>query len=240
MRHLTIGGLELSAIDENEADTKYIFDEVFGAEIYHHEKFNLSRESTILDVGANIGIFAIWAHRKYRPKTIQCYEASPRTYACLADNVARLIDPGMTACRAVNRAVASASGHTLTLHQSTRVSGISTLLEPGSVPWIGAASAKDELETHEVTTTTVSDEIKGLASVDLLKIDVEGYFMEVLKGAADPDFAKIKAIVLEVDYLPETGIRASDAEGLLQSKGYRTDCLDRSQDNNLTFYAWRD
>ena len=32
MRRLTIGGLDLSAIDENEADTKYIFDEVFAQE----------------------------------------------------------------------------------------------------------------------------------------------------------------------------------------------------------------
>jgi hypothetical protein len=25
----------------------------------------------------------------------------------------------------------------------------------------------------------------------------------------------------------------------LQAMGYQTDCLDRSQGNNLTFYAWR-
>ena len=69
---------------------------------------------------------------------------------------------------------------------------------------------------------------------------MEGYFLEVLKGISDPDFAKIKNIVLEVDYLPETGIRPDEAEILLQQKGYRTDCLDRSKDNGLTFYAWRE
>jgi FkbM family methyltransferase len=240
MKRLTIGGLELSAIDENEADTKYIYDEVFGAEIYHHDKFRISAQSTILDVGANIGIFAIWAHRKYRPKHIRCYEASPRTFACLEDNVRRLIDPGMTTCRPVNRAVASTAGEELVLHQSKRVSGISTLLDPSAVPWVVAALAKAELETHTVTTTTISDELKEAGTVDLLKIDVEGYFMEVLRGIADPDFARINAMVLEVDYLPETGIGAGDAEALLQAKGYRTDCLDRSKDNNLTFYAWRE
>jgi FkbM family methyltransferase len=240
MKRLTIGDLDLSVIDENEADTKYIFDEVFAAEIYHHGKFALSEDSIILDVGANIGLYAIWAHRKYRPKSICCYEASPRTYACLADNIRRLIDPGITRCQAFNRAIASASGRKLILHQSTRVSGISTLLDPRTVPWIGNASAKRELETHEVTTSTVSDEIKALSSIDMLKIDVEGYFLEVLRGIADADFPKIKNIVLEVDYLPETGIRPEEAEILLQQKGYRTDCLDRSKDNGLTFYAWRE
>ena len=240
MKRLTIGDLDLSTIDENEADTKYIFDEVFVAEIYHHDKFELSEGSIILDVGANIGLYAIWAHRKYRPQSIYCYEASPRTYSCLADNIRRLIDPRITRCQAINRAIASASGRKLILHQSTRVSGISTLLDPKMVGWIGKASAKRELETHEVTTSTVSDEIKAFASIDMLKIDVEGYFLEVLKGISDPDFAKIKNIVLEVDYLPETGIRPDEAEILLQQKGYRTDCLDRSKDNGLTFYAWRE
>jgi FkbM family methyltransferase len=240
MTRRTIGGLDLSTIDENEADTQYIFDEVFGARIYHHDAFRLPNDSVILDVGANIGIFAIWAHRTYRPASIQCYEASPRTFACLQDNAARLIDSAVTRCRPVNRAVASSAGRTLTLHQSTRVSGISTLLDPKTVGWIGTASDQQQLETHQVTTTAVSNEIKGLAAVDLLKIDVEGYFLEVLNGIAEPDFARIRNIVLEVDYLPETGIRADDVESLLQRKGYRTDCLDRSQDNNLTFYAWRE
>ena len=142
MKRLTIGGLDLSAIDENAADTRYIFDEVFGAEIYHHDKLELSDDPIILDVGANIGLYAIWAHRKYRPQSIYCYEASPRTYACLTDNIRRLIDPGITRCQAFNRAIASASGRKLILHQSTRVSGISTLLDPKTVPWIGNASAK--------------------------------------------------------------------------------------------------
>jgi hypothetical protein len=75
--------------------------------------------------------------------------------------------------------------------------------------------------------------------VDILKIDVEGYFIEVLKGMAATDFAKIRHMVIEVDYLPETGIRPDDVEAMLTAMGYQTDCLDRSLSNNLTFYAWR-
>ena len=78
-----------------------------------------------------------------------------------------------------------------------------------------------------------------IATVDILKIDVEGYFLEVLNGIAESDFARIRNVVVEVDYLPETGIKAAAVEDLLLSKGYTTDCLDRSQANNLTFYAWR-
>jgi hypothetical protein len=61
----------------------------------------------------------------------------------------------------------------------------------------------------------------------------------VLKGIAPEHVQNIRNIVMEVDYLPETGIKPDEAEYMLKTMGYSTDCLDRSQDNNLTFYAWR-
>ncbi len=195
-----------------------------------------------MDVGANIGIYTIWAQRRYRPAAICCYEASPRTFAFLRGQRRRAWStarsPGISA---VNCAIASRSGQKLVLHQSTSISGISTLLDTGTVNWIAQAAADRQLVTHEVTSSTVSAEMESnrLAAVDILKIDVEGYFMEVLKGIAAKDFARIANIVMEVDYLPETGIKPDDVEELLKTMGYRTDWLDRSQDNNLTLYAWR-
>jgi 31-O-methyltransferase len=242
MRRITLDGLELSTIDRNDADTRYIYNEVFNSRIYHFAQMRLPAQPTIMDVGANAGLYAVWAHRRYRPRAIYCYEASPRTFACLQDNVARLIRPEATGVRVFNRAIAARSGETLVLHQSTSVSGISTLLDRSSVSWVRQAAAEQELELHEVVTSTVSAEIAAhrLTGVDILKIDVEGYFVEVLKGIASADLAKIRNIVMEVDYLPETGIRPDDVEGMLNAMGYATDCLDRSLTNGLTFYAWRE
>jgi hypothetical protein len=112
---------------------------------------------------------------------------------------------------------------------------------PARVGWIAQAARRRELESHTVTTSTVTAELEANAvgTVDILKIDVEGYFLEVLKGIAPRDYAKIRNIVVEADYLPETGIRADDVEAILESMGYATHCLDRSQGNNLIFYAWR-
>ena len=42
-----------------------------------------------------------------------------------------------------------------------------------------------------------------------------------------------------MDFLPETGIAPDEVEGMLQAMGFRTDCLDRTLDNNLIFHAWR-
>ena len=92
MRRMTLGALDLSVIDDNDADTKYIYDEVFGEGIYAHREMRVPKNPTIMDVGANIGIYSIWAQRQYQPQAIYSYEASPKTFTFLQDNVARLID----------------------------------------------------------------------------------------------------------------------------------------------------
>jgi FkbM family methyltransferase len=233
---MTFGALDLSVIDPHVRDTQYIYDEIFAAEIYRHPKMTMPEQAVLMDVGGNIGLFSIWAHRAFKPRAIHSYEASPQTYAFLADNVARLIDATVTKVHTVNKAVASASGRTLTLHQSPLVSGISTLLDKAKVPWVQQLSDSQELVEHQVTTTTVSDEIarNGLTRIDLLKIDVEGFFMEVLNGIKSTDYPKIQNLVIEIDYASEAGSSPDAVALMLGQLGYQTEWRE-----DLTLYAWR-
>jgi FkbM family methyltransferase len=235
MQRMTFGGLELSVIDPHERDTRYIYDEIFVSQIYYHPKMRIPKHPVVMDVGSNIGIYAVWAHRRYQPKEIYCFEASPRTFPYLKVNVERLVDAETTKVHTFNRALASSSGETITLHQSPLVSGISTLLDKSKVSWIQQLSASKELITYDVMTSTVSAELAAnrISALDILKIDVEGYFMEVLMGIAAPDFEKIRNIVVEIDYSAEAGVTPLDVEKMLTARGYRTD---REED---TFYAWR-
>lgn len=41
---------------------------------------------TILDIGANVGSFAVWAARRWPGSTINCYEANPGTFPYLVRN----------------------------------------------------------------------------------------------------------------------------------------------------------
>jgi FkbM family methyltransferase len=235
MQRLKLGGLDLSVIDPHERDTRYIYDEVFINQIYYHPEMRMPRHPVVMDVGANIGLFAIWAARRYQPKALYCYEASRATAAYLADNVSRLIDADVTAVRAVNTAVARVGGQRLVLNQSPLVSGISTLLAADKVGWVQGLVTSGEIVRQEVITTTLSAEIAkhGIETVDMLKIDVEGYFLEVLGGIDDRDWSKIRNLVIEVDYCEEVGAGPAEVGAMLAGRGYRTEIDD------LTLYAWR-
>src|SRR5262245_21180977 len=221
-RHLQIGDLDLSIHDPFERDIEYIHDEIFLGKVYDHPRIALSAQPIIIDVGANVGLFTIWAARKYGARTILAYEASPTTYACLTENVARHVSGEATTADCFNLAVSFETGRELVLDQPPWNSCFSTILDGSKLPWVDELRAKGELLSHKVQSTTVSHEmaVRSLALVDLLKIDVEGYFMEVMGGIAPADFARIHNIVLEAEYAEALGHTADSLCALLREKGY--------------------
>ncbi len=238
LRRLQRGGLDLSINDPFERDIEYIYDEIFVGKAYDHPRIKLRPGATIIDVGANVGLYTIWAAQNYSPRTIVAYEASPTTYECLADNVKRLVASATTTATCCNNAVSFEAGRDLILHQPPWNSGLSTVLDGSQLPWVDELRAKGELLTHTVPSTTVSHEMasKSLGTVDLLKIDVEGYFMEVLQGIAPLDFVKIRNIVLEAEYTEALGHTADSLSKLLRDKGFEVEAKDAAQ---IMIYAWR-
>ena len=135
-RRLRLGDLDLSVIDPFGRDTEYIFNEIFAGGTYDHPQIKLPERPTIIDVGANIGLFTIWAARKHRPRNILAYEASPTTHEYLVENVARHVDSEVTGARCFNLAVSREADRELVLHQPPWTSGRSTILGGSTLPWI--------------------------------------------------------------------------------------------------------
>ena len=75
--------------------------------------------------------------------------------------------------------------------------------------------------THECRLTTVSDIIREnqIEKIDLLKIDAEKSELDIIRGIADCDWAKIDQIVVEVH--DRTGDAVRGINDLLIRKGYR-------------------
>jgi FkbM family methyltransferase len=237
-RRLRVCDLDLSVIDPFERDTEYIYNEIFAGETYDHPRIRLPERPTIIDVGANIGLFTIWAARKHRPRSILAYEASPTTHECLVENVMRHVGSEVTVATCINLAVSREADRELVLHQPPWTSGRSTILGGSTLPWIDDLRDKGELHSHKVRSTTISRELaaRGLAAVDLLKIDVEGHFMEVLEGIAPADTDKVRNIVLEAEYVEALGLSGESVCAMLRGKGYSVEAQDAAQ---IMIYAWR-
>lgn len=135
----------------------------------------------VVDVGANIGVFSLWAERLGADVT--AFEPEPRTFASLVANVTgRRISPRQAAL--VGRAVPA-----VRLYLSEMDSTAHTL-------------AGKEIETGEalrdyvdVPTVTLTDAVGS--GCDLLKLDCEGAEFEALLGAEDETLRRAQRIILE-------------------------------------------
>lgn len=209
--------------------------QIFKDRIYRHDAFRIPESGAVLmDVGANVGVFAAWAARHYRPARILCFEPDPITYPYLVKNAATIErSEGATRIQHFQLALSAEDGGKLTLYHAPKLSGGSTMMAVGKeFGWT----------SFEVLVTTISRQLRDLAipAVDLLKIDVEGHAAEVLRGIEDGDWARIRNIALECDYVPEGSTTVESMRGFLSERGYRTDVDDASLSNNATVYAWRD
>jgi len=127
--------------------------------------------NTIVDIGAWCGTWAI-TMQQYA-KNVYCYEPNKTHYECLQRNVAPYGH-----IRIYNQAIGNEDGY-ISLSQESSTQNTRVLLEKG------------ETKISKLNSLEIDD-------IDMLKIDVEGLEMEVLKGASHR-LEKIKYIMIELN-----------------------------------------
>ena len=128
----------------------------------------------LFDVGANSGSYTLVLRRFSPNSMIHAFEPHPRTFAILQQRTAA---PGTTL---VNMALSDQPGM-MQLHDFAENDGstqASLAVEAVSI-FDGATVS------HPVEVTTIDDYLArtGIAKIDLLKIDTEGFDINVLRGA---------------------------------------------------------
>jgi FkbM family methyltransferase len=136
--------------------------------------------STVVDVGANVGLFSVVAGRSCTEGRVIAYEAAPRPAALLRDNV---VANWLTERVTVRPVAVGAAAGTATFRFPT------TMHTLGSLDLDAEAFAEQfpgvELQEHAVSVVTLDDDLDALGLtgvVDLVKVDVEGGEAEVLRG----------------------------------------------------------
>lgn len=144
----------------------------------------------VFDVGANTGQSVANFRRLLPDSTLHSFEPGRVAFREL-DAATR----GLRNVHLVNAAVGSTSGR-LTLIEN-EYSDMSSFLRPSSASW-GAIVAETEVE---VTTLDSYCADQGIQRIDLLKIDTQGYELEVLRGATGMlDAGRVGLVFLEVTF----------------------------------------
>jgi FkbM family methyltransferase len=156
----------------------------------------------VVDVGANIGAFSLWAERF--GAHIVAIEPEPKTYASLVANVAgRQVSPRQAAL--VGDAVPAVRLY-LSGVRSTRHTLLAKEIESGA-PLGG--------EFVDVPTVTLADVVGE--GCDLLKLDCEGAEFEALLRADDETLRRAQRLVVEYHRIggePEEIVERLEAAGL--------------------------
>ena len=143
--------------------------EVYSGREYDSERIRFEPQDVILDLGANIGIFAIRYGKEFPTVPIHCFEPNPKVYKRLVRN---LEANGLINAVAVNAAAAECAGMRPFFIGRSTVAG--SLIEGGALPpafYIEVIDLDTYCKAHSIT------------SIGLLKIDVEGAEVAVLEGA---------------------------------------------------------
>jgi FkbM family methyltransferase len=125
------------------------------------------RPNLLIDVGANIGLYSCIMGKAALVPRVVAYEPDRENFKRLKENVERNCLTPVVEARA--SAVGARSG--------------TVYLTPGPQENIGLSRIDPATGTYGVTLVALDDEIDLRDNIVVIKIDVEGFEMEVLKGA---------------------------------------------------------
>jgi len=212
-------GLEVAHLKRHETD--YLYREIFEDRSYLRHGIRLPNDATVIDIGANIGLFSLFVQNCRPQATVFAFEPNPIAYRALKANCeaqgprlhpfnAGVSDhPGIAQLTFYEESSVFSGFHPDEEEDRRAIETVITNMVRGEIG--GAADSMDEdiqqlmmgrltRQTFECRMVSVSDIIRenGLTCVDLLKVDAEKCELEILRGIEDVHWPLIGQVVVEV------------------------------------------
>lgn len=172
-------------------------EQVFGGEyslVIKYEDnfvFGMPKNPSCLDIGANCGMFAVWAHCCLGASTVHCYEPNPEAYELLVENLKTYDVCGYP----VNKGVVGLENAEFELVVGPNNSG-----ETKIVPTRGSGNVQ-VVEAHK------------LPKADFVKVDTEGMELDILRYL---DLTDTRVVMCETHSIEDRHA----VEKLMQDKGF--------------------
>lgn len=218
-RYRLPSGAAVAQVNKNETD--YLYQEIFERQAYLRHGITINDGDCIFDVGANIGLFMLFANQICTSPRVYSFEPSPAVFEVLRANASlygpkvKLFNFGLsnetkTATFTFFPGFSLLSGFYADPHAEKQVvknfminqqkAGVSDMSElVGQADAILEGRFAPKCFFTELKTLSSIIQQEHIECIDLLKINVEKSELDVLLGIEDNDWQKIKQIVLEVD-----------------------------------------
>jgi amino acid adenylation domain-containing protein/FkbH-like protein/non-ribosomal peptide synthase protein (TIGR01720 family)/FkbM family methyltransferase len=226
----------------NQYETEYLYQEIFVDRVYLKHGIVFNEDDCIIDVGANIGLFTLFAQQKSPKGTIYAFEPAPHAFEKLQTNAklycenTHLFNCGLGSDRTEetftfyprSSVFSSFAADTEQDEKAIRSVIMNMLqrdnsLDEESLAHIADEFIKDRLEreTYQAQLRTLSEIIAEykIEKIDLLKLDAEKSELAILQGIQDNHWSLIKQIVMEVH--DQEGSTIKQVIGLLEDKGFK-------------------
>ena len=230
----------MTVVPQSRVEAEHFYEDLFEKRIYLRHGISLSPGDCVLDVGGNIGMFALYASRAAAGGRIYTFEPAPPLFARLRANLAL----NAADVVAFNHGIAEAE-RTARFTFYPNSSGMSSFYpdaeEERDILRLmmehrrreGGEGLGDLMEhTEELLdwrfqpvemtcrlrplSAVIREE--GIERVDFLKIDVQKAEMDVLRGIDDEHWPMIRQVVMEVHDLDG---RLEAVRRLLEARGFR-------------------
>jgi FkbM family methyltransferase len=180
----------------------HVLDETFVQKVYDIPGKNFKYD-TVIDIGAYIGDFSLYAASVWKAKKVFSFEPSPNSFSELKKNI------GLNKLE-----------HTVFPFSEAidKQNGIRDLYVSNEYGAINSLYSSDSLEKVSVKCITLKDIIEknDIHFVDYLKLDCEGAEWEILNNLDSETARKIKVIGMEFHLRPRC-----DFVNILDKLGYR-------------------
>jgi phthiocerol/phenolphthiocerol synthesis type-I polyketide synthase E len=232
----------LAILCQNQPEVGHFYQDIFVDRVYVSHGVTLPAGAVVFDVGANIGLFSLFAHLEAPGARLYSFEPAPPLFGLLQANLER---HGVAAT--VYPCALSSRPGTAELTFYPKSTGMSSLyadldeekavletvlrnqvrrgeseLEP-LLAHVGDYLAERFKEEHFTCRLRTLPEViaeAGVDRIDLLKIDVQKAELDVLLGLDDRNWPKVRQVVVEVHDIHG---RLARMRGMLEERGFHVE-----------------
>lgn len=245
----------------NSYETDFLYQEIFEDRVYLRKGIVIPADATVIDIGANIGLFTAFIKQQAPQARVLAFEPSVETYPILRANCLRFGDSVTVLQEGISDRCGTAEftfypGYSLLSGFHAMLDADRELLAGATVGQLRRRCPEVGVVPHEAISAVARAKLDGpvkykcgirslshvieqfaLSSVDLVKIDAERCEFEILAGVSEKHWPRIRQIVMEVHHAE--GAHFEDMMRLLQSKGFTVSSEAGDSDHGcpITVYA---